>query len=127
MKRFVGDRKESNPPNVLVAHLRNGIEVIHLYTGRTITQIGPLKKDVSYGDFNHDGTIDVAESIISSKGCIGKISSGMDGVVPLFNTSICELKSALQQFSFNVLQERNNHHENLFTIPPAIVTRYKSI
>lgn len=44
-------------PNVIVAHLKDGIEVIHFWSGRPLTHLslpaGPL-----YMDINGDGTID---------------------------------------------------------------------
>lgn len=47
-------------PNVFVAHLARGIEIVHLYTGRTLCQVSPLKKYVTYADLTNDATIDGA-------------------------------------------------------------------
>eukprot|EP00759_Apiculatamorpha_spiralis_P019168 PhF_6_TR25322/c0_g1_i1/m.34983 len=52
-------------PNVLVVHTAKGLEVLHLYTGRTICQVGPLRPHVTYDDFNLDSVIDAAAPHIS--------------------------------------------------------------
>lgn len=52
---------------MLVAHLSKGIEIIHLYTGRTLTQVAPLHRDITYSDFNFDGMIDAAEALIPER------------------------------------------------------------
>lgn len=44
----------SLPPNVLVAHLRDGIEAIHLYTGRTVCKL-LLQSPELHVDINADG------------------------------------------------------------------------
>lgn len=43
-------------PNVVVSHIRDGIEVIHLFTGRPVCRMG-LQKG-TYMDINGDGIID---------------------------------------------------------------------
>ena len=44
-------------PNVVLSRRRHGIEVLHLYTGRTLTQL-PLHAHASHADVNGDGTVD---------------------------------------------------------------------
>jgi len=46
-------------PNVLVAHMEEGIEAIHLFTGRTICKLH-LPKDGLHADVNGDGVLDHA-------------------------------------------------------------------
>lgn len=46
----------SLPPNVLVAHLRDGIEAIHLYTGRTVCRL-LLQTPELHVDINADGAL----------------------------------------------------------------------
>jgi hypothetical protein len=43
-------------PNVVVAHHKEGIEVVHLYTGRTLCRM--KLQDGLYADINGDGIID---------------------------------------------------------------------
>jgi len=47
-------------PNVIVAHLREGIEVIHLYTGKRLTQL--TLGMGTWDDINGDGVIDHAQA-----------------------------------------------------------------
>lgn len=45
------------PPNVIVAHLEEGIEAVHLYTGRTICKLY-LPPGGLHTDLNADGIPD---------------------------------------------------------------------
>ena len=58
----VGSGDAHNQPNVLVAHRRCGLEVLHLYTGRTLTQLALTSslhaQPSSHADLNGDGAID---------------------------------------------------------------------
>ena len=45
-----------NDPNSIVAHLRDGVEVIHLYTGRPLCRIS-LKRGAVHADLDADGVI----------------------------------------------------------------------
>lgn len=47
----------SLPPNVLIAHLRDGIEAMHLYTGRTVCKLLLPSPDL-HVDINSDGARD---------------------------------------------------------------------
>ena len=47
----------TSTPNVVFSRRRHGIEVLHLYTGRTLTQL-PLPSHASHADVNGDGTVD---------------------------------------------------------------------
>lgn len=49
-------------PNALVAHLRDGVEILHLYTGRPLCRLS-LKRDVLHADINSDGVIDHLEPV----------------------------------------------------------------
>lgn len=44
-------------PNVIVAHLKDAIEVIHLYTGRTVTKLKAGEKTTTT-DINSDNILD---------------------------------------------------------------------
>eukprot|EP00760_Papus_ankaliazontas_P039198 PhM_4_TR9510/c1_g3_i1/m.98232 len=97
-------QQQAPPPNVVVVHTKIGIEVVHLFTGRTLCQVGPLVPHVTYDDFNSDMVIDVAfpsimkEQIQHRNGLVDEKST-CDGVVSsnvpfthelLFRTSICK-------------------------------------
>ena len=59
--------KESHAghPNVVAVGVASGIHVLHLYTGRLLTQV-PLDPHSVHVDVNHDGTIDNAQNIIGT-------------------------------------------------------------
>ena len=63
------------PPNVLVARRRDGIEVLHLYTGRPLTQL-PLAAHVAHGDVNGDGSVDHVQSLSSHETNTRVLSQG---------------------------------------------------
>lgn len=44
-------------PNVLVAHLEEGIEAVHLYSGRTLCKLH-LSSPGLHADLNGDGVLD---------------------------------------------------------------------
>jgi hypothetical protein len=54
MERPPHTHAHSLPPNVLVAHLRDGIEAVHLYTGRTVCKLLLPSPDL-HVDINADG------------------------------------------------------------------------
>nr|CAG4709902.1 unnamed protein product [Naegleria fowleri] len=131
MKRF------EKIPNVLVAHLSKGIQVIHLYTGRTLTQFSPLKENTVYQDINFDGMIDAAEAQI----CKAKIESGAPNPYDtLFRKSVCKLHptSFAEQFSIpflmsNEQQEKQSfdddddyEDEQMDVVTPALVEHYST-
>jgi hypothetical protein len=50
-------RKYMLEPNVLVAHLKEGLEVVHLFTGRTLCKLH-LPENGLHADINGDGLVD---------------------------------------------------------------------
>nr|ATG70691.1 FG-GAP repeat-containing protein [Hesperocyparis arizonica]ATG70692.1 FG-GAP repeat-containing protein [Hesperocyparis bakeri] len=89
-------------PNVLVAHQKEGIEAIHLASGRTICKLH-LQEGGLHADINGDGVLDHvqavggggAEQIVSTgtmeilRPCWAVASSGVPVREQLFNASIC--------------------------------------
>ena len=85
--------------NVLVARRRHGIEVLHLYTGRTLTQL-PLPEASLHGasaqahaDINGDGIVDHIAAV-NTKGtgrhsCHAIATSGVPAREALWNTTVC--------------------------------------
>lgn len=45
------------PPNVVVSHIKEGVEIIHMYTGRPLCRLG-LAPGVTHADINGDGVLD---------------------------------------------------------------------
>jgi len=55
-------KHEFLPPNVFVAHLEEGIEAIHLYSGRTVCRL-PLQSHSLHVDLNGDGIPDHVHAV----------------------------------------------------------------
>jgi hypothetical protein len=103
-------RERRHPsPNVLVVHHSKGLEVLHLFTGRPICQVGPLMPHVTYDDFNGDLLIDSAvahiaheqvynNGIIEERAvCAGTISSNVPYTQELlFEAPICRSGPGIQ-------------------------------
>jgi len=99
-------------PNVVVAHLSDGIEVVHLYTGRPLCRI--VLKDGLYADINGDGIIDHLQTITShaevgrrktrtQAGCYGIAITGIPPMEALFNGSICVQPPGMFSSLFNTI------------------------
>ncbi|KAK9806239.1 hypothetical protein WJX72_006852 [[Myrmecia] bisecta] len=131
----VGARRsedEGKPPNVLVAHLQEGIEAVHMYTGRTICKLH-LPESGLHVDLNNDGVLDHIQAIggkpneaRSDTGhqhmprCWALATSGVPPKEPLFNGSICRYASS---FGHGALGGRN-YQEMLAPVevaPPAFL------
>ncbi|EKF32752.1 hypothetical protein MOQ_003389 [Trypanosoma cruzi marinkellei] len=91
--------------NAMIFHSKNGIEVIHLYTGSVITRLGPLKSSgVYYHDINDDFQVDAIGTQIGPRmemhsrhgvdlidDCLGVIHTGIPVAEDqLFNATICD-------------------------------------
>jgi hypothetical protein len=61
LDRPAAKKKQNNKkPNVILTYLEDGIEVVHLYTGRTLTRL-PLRPQKLSLDLNGDGLLDQVE------------------------------------------------------------------
>ena len=58
----LGRAHAPTPPNVVVAHLEEGIEAIHLYSGRTVCRL-PLQSLSLHVDLNGDGIPDHVHAV----------------------------------------------------------------
>lgn len=122
------------PANVLVAHMEEGIEAIHLYTGRTICKLH-LPKDGLHVDVNGDGVLDHAmaygghpqSDIHSDTGhrhlpsCWTMVNSGIPPLNPLFNGTICRHGG----FDYTGFTSRSFGRENVLSTvevaPPVLL------
>ena len=104
-RHFEGRR--AGPPNALVAHVENGIEAVHLYTGRTLCRLALRPGAALHADVNADGVPDEVEAwggspwgVDSSHaahhhhregqgGCWAQARSGVPPREFLFDGSIC--------------------------------------
>jgi hypothetical protein len=95
-------------PNAIVVHLRDGIELLHLYSGRPLCRL-TLKAGEVHVDMNGDGVIDHVEAVggihranslhirgvnqehheSSLSKCVAVVRSGIPPSGQLFNASIC--------------------------------------
>nr|AAL58934.1 AT3g51050/F24M12_90 [Arabidopsis thaliana]AAN64522.1 At3g51050/F24M12_90 [Arabidopsis thaliana] len=89
-------------PNVVVAHQKEGIEAIHLPTGRTLCKLSLLEGGL-HADINGDGVLDHVQTVGGNVGERTVVSGSMEVLKPcwavatsgvpireqLFNVSIC--------------------------------------
>lgn len=91
----------STKANVVVAHLKEGLEVVHLYTGRTLCRV-KLHPGGFYSDLNGDNLIDRVQAFPqhaeiaehNRPSCLGAVSSGLPVLEQLFNGTICQVRSS---------------------------------
>lgn len=114
------------PPNVLVSHVRDGIEVIHMYTGMLVCQLGPLESDnLVYSDLNDDDIVE-SVSVIGCKASIrGDVSTPSSDV--LFQANVCHSQTLAERFAAYFPQQQqqeissNNGEQSVST--PAVFMR----
>ena len=105
-----GKRVPRVPPNVIVAHVEEGIEAIHLFSGRTVCRLY-LDPYALHVDLNGDGIPDhvhavggdaalLAQEAVEENAdsprrhrrrqyCAAVVTSGIPPKMPLFNGTIC--------------------------------------
>ena len=86
----------ASSPNVVVAHLQDGLEAVHLASGHTVCKL-PLARGHLHADLNADGVVDHVAAAgwrAGSAGrhraphCVATVTSGSPGR-PLVNGSVC--------------------------------------
>ena len=119
-----GSGSGGDAPNVLVASRHHGVEVLHLYTGRPLTQL-PLQPHAAHADINGDGSVDHVSGLSSEDThtllaeaaalhekshhkpvvlpvvCLGTCASGVPAREELWNASICGTKGAMRGVHHN--------------------------
>ncbi|KAJ4785577.1 tRNA uridine 5-carboxymethylaminomethyl modification enzyme MnmG [Rhynchospora pubera] len=126
-------------PNVVVAHQKEGIEVLHLASGRTICKLH-LTEGL-HADINGDGVLDHVQvvgrngaemSVVSGtaevlRPCWAVATSGVPVREKLFNVSICHYYSHLNFFphgDFSRSFHRNSYDtSNIEAATPILVSR----
>lgn len=139
-RHFEGRR--APPPNALVAHVENGIEAVHLYTGRTLCRLALRPGAALHADVNADGVPDEVEAWGGSPwgidashaahhhhregqgGCWAQARSGVPPQESLFDGSICRhgaggAAGSLQSMSRSFGQRLSGR--GLEIAPPAAV------
>ncbi|XP_024542548.1 uncharacterized protein LOC9648148 [Selaginella moellendorffii] len=124
-------------PNVVVAHLKEGIEAVHLASGRTVCKLW-LQEGGLHADINGDGVLDHVQAVGGSgthvapgtmeaiKPCWAVASSGTLVRQQLFNGSICRNSGygAFQQGEFmSRTFGRNLDASPIEVVPPVFFLR----
>eukprot|EP00823_Brevimastigomonas_motovehiculus_P006167 TRINITY_DN4981_c0_g1_i1.p1 TRINITY_DN4981_c0_g1~~TRINITY_DN4981_c0_g1_i1.p1 ORF type:complete len:882 (-),score=169.57 TRINITY_DN4981_c0_g1_i1:218-2863(-) len=123
-------------PNVVVAHLRDGIEVIHFYSGRPLCHLS-LKRDVAHVDMNGDGVIDHVEAVAGVHSpysshragaadshsslvpkCLALITSGIPASQQLYNGSICLQRSLFVSMENGIKDNSDSVKDKIMVAPP---------
>eukprot|EP00898_Chlorokybus_atmophyticus_P005991 jgi/Chlat1/6393/Chrsp44S05841 len=126
---------DHNTPNVLVAHLQEGIEAVHLFTGRTVCQLH-LPHPGVHADINGDGVLDHVQAVDSHgssdgqeshhrllRRCWAVATSGVPVREQLFNGSICRMASRTieRMFARNVFGD--DSERGIAVAPPVLLPR----
>lgn len=127
-------------PNVLVAHTRNGLEVIALRTGAPMTSLA-LAKGRAYADVDGDGVVDTIVALESASDvhaqgygsafahsshtgavqhCSIMVLSGLPAQSQLFNGSLCASRHSLQD-PINKHSAARMLPERVAVAPPAVL------
>ena len=80
------DSEHIEHPNAIVAHTRDGIELLALYTGRPITHL-QLETHQTHADINADGVVDHLTVIHPHAASAASIAGTDDGTLPLSSSS----------------------------------------
>eukprot|EP00742_Colponemidia_sp_Colp-10_P011071 GILJ01012249.1.p1 GENE.GILJ01012249.1~~GILJ01012249.1.p1 ORF type:complete len:700 (+),score=92.80 GILJ01012249.1:149-2248(+) len=110
------------PPNVVLAHIRNGLEVIHLFTGRTLTRI--TLREGLHLDINGDGIVDHVQTY---PGCYMMALSGVPPKEPLFNGSLCSPGGSLERITFAASGDLDKDVELIQLAAPVAVHHIEDI
>eukprot|EP00796_Vickermania_ingenoplastis_P002100 gene2101-1279_t len=114
MRRARHAHRLEHPPNGLVLHSKEGMEVVHLYSGYSLTSVIPLTVDTYYDDINDDFQIEsIANRIgVETKSfgrfgvstdmeCEGVIRTGLPAARHLLlNSTICDTPGIFANSNF---------------------------
>ncbi|GER40391.1 FG-GAP repeat-containing protein [Striga asiatica] len=125
-------------PNVVVAHEKEGIEAIHLATGRTLCQLH-LQEGGLHADINGDGVLDhvqvvgangAEQTVVSGsmevlRPCWAVATSGVPVREQLFNASICHHSpfNLFQHGDFSRSYGRHVDTSSLEVATPILIPR----
>lgn len=105
--------KKQRHPNTVVVHTKNALEVLHLYTGKRVTRVYPLKAHTTYHDVDDDFHIDAVSTTFGSHtathgrhgadivvDCLGVVTSGVPMAQDnMFNATICDTEGLFSGLS----------------------------
>jgi len=134
--------------NVVVTHRKEGVEVLHLHTGRPLLEL-PLPINMVHADINKDGSVDRVEGVVSEHSvlrpfghrvsaddepnhCYAWVTTGTPPTHALFNESICQAQSPMAVMMHMMLKGvagarggDGNGNVKLMTATPAVLKRRK--
>lgn len=97
--------RRRRPSNAFVFHGPQGVEVVHMFTGNTVTSVAPLKAGgTAYDDINDDLVLESVSTQIGPRSvvyakhgvdlaydCMGMIETGLpSSSAELFNATVCD-------------------------------------
>ena len=102
--RHQGKRRRRPLPNTLAVHGPEGVTILHLFTGRAVTSVSPLRRGSVYDDVNDDGRIDVLSAVVGPRQeffgrhgikeewqCDARIATNVPGAEDtVFSAGICD-------------------------------------
>lgn len=126
-------------PNVVVSHEKEGIEVLHVATGRTVCKLH-LQEGGLHADINGDGVLDhvqavgghgAEQTVVSGfmevlRPCWAVATSGVPVREQLFNASICRHYSPFNLFQHGEFSRgfgRTPDHSSLEVATPILIPR----
>eukprot|EP00241_Pyramimonas_parkeae_P004151 CAMPEP_0114256276 /NCGR_PEP_ID=MMETSP0058-20121206/18057_1 /TAXON_ID=36894 /ORGANISM="Pyramimonas parkeae, CCMP726" /LENGTH=677 /DNA_ID=CAMNT_0001370813 /DNA_START=38 /DNA_END=2071 /DNA_ORIENTATION=- len=124
--------KSNTEPNVIVAHLQEGIEVVHLFTGRTVCKL-LLPMHGLHADINGDGVVDHVQAHgwhphgsdtagASVPRCWATATTGIPVKEQLFNGSICRSGAGGAHDSAHFSRRRGSSEETFSPLEVAVPT-----
>uniref|UniRef100_A0A6B2LA84 FG-GAP repeat-containing protein n=1 Tax=Arcella intermedia TaxID=1963864 RepID=A0A6B2LA84_9EUKA len=122
-----------NTPNTIVAHTSSGLEMIHLYTGRTITSL-KLRNEAVFVDLDFDETIDQIWTSVGHEAQHHKVGeTGDHSCSAIFGSGVPDARQVVGNIpicfsggwfvSQPVLEESKKHTK---AAPPALIKRSHS-
>lgn len=126
-------------PNVVVAHEKEGIEVLHVASGRTVCKLH-LQEGGLHADINGDGVLDhvqavggngAEQTVVSGsmevlRPCWAVATSGVPVREQLFNASICHHHSAFSLFQHGEFSRgfgRTHDYSSLEVASPILIPK----
>lgn len=73
------DKEHIQLPNAIVAHLKDGLEILHLYSGRPLCRIGLPTRQV-HVDVNGDGVVDHIQAVAGHFQAGGTLATGKEEI-----------------------------------------------
>lgn len=123
-------KRDVDKPNVIVAKVKSGLEVVHLFTGRPLCRLllpslHAALSEGSYADINGDEVIDqIVASVnepeatdVHGMRCLAVATTGLPPIEELWNGTICRLGMAFEMLMLRGLKISTQ----MSTTPPSFL------